>query len=407
MKLKIAKGDIQNKIIVPTSKSWANRFLVIAAIQKGESIIENISPSTDVKNLLFAFSKIGLEIEFDKQTVKIKNSFPDCESITDGDVISLATGDGGTTNRFLLALLSRGKKKYQIITSRDFAKRPNEDLFDVLKQNGVNLKLGDDSYWVEICGNGGIVSNNNNIDVDCEKSTQFLSGLMLSYADRLINFIPQNLNSSSSYVEMTKEVINYYTNGLTRFVTPVDFSSLSYPVAFVCDGGNIEVLNCYKVDQFQADSYLIKFLSKKGVDFKFTDKGLTVDAKKFDYLPFSLECSEFPDLVPTLSFIACLCKGESSLTGLGVLRHKESNRFKVIYDILHRSGVEVNSNSEKNELKIKGPCSEIENLELSLPPDHRMIMLAAMLIKKFGYGGVDQAQHVKKSYPSFFGDFKI
>ena len=406
MKLKIAKGNIQNKIIVPTSKSWANRYLIIAAIQKGESVIENISPSTDVKNLLSAFSQIGLEVELDKQTVKIKNSFPECESNTDGDVISLSTGDGGTTNRFLLALLSRGKKKYRIITSRDFAKRPNEDLFDILKKNGVCLEFDDESYWVQISGNGGIV-NINTIEVDCEKSTQFLSALMLSYADCPLNFISKNLNSSSSYVEMTKEVIKYYHAGETRFVTPVDFSSLSYPVAFVCDGGSIEILNCHSVDQFQADSYLIKFLSKKGVDFKFTDNGLTVDAKKFDYLSFSVECSEFPDLVPTLAFVACLCKGESTLSGLGVLKHKESNRFEAIYDILQKSGVNVSSNNIKDELKIKGPCSEIKDLNLSLPPDHRMVMLAAMLIKKYGSGEINQIEHVKKSYPEFFEDFNL
>jgi len=406
LKLKIAKGNIQNKIIVPTSKSWANRYLIIAAIQKGESVIENISPSTDVKNLLSAFSQIGLKVELDKQTVKIKNSFPECESNTDGDVISLSTGDGGTTNRFLLALLSRGKKKYRIITSRDFAKRPNEDLFDILKKNGVCLEFDDESYWVQISGNGGIV-NINTIEVDCEKSTQFLSALMLSYADCPLNFISKNLNSSSSYVEMTKEVIKYYHAGETRFVTPVDFSSLSYPVAFVCDGGSIEILNCHSVDQFQADSYLIKFLSKKGVDFKFTDNGLTVDAKKFDYLSFSVECSEFPDLVPTLAFVACLCKGESTLSGLGVLKHKESNRFEAIYDILQKSGVNVSSNNIKDELKIKGPCSEIKDLNLSLPPDHRMVMLAAMLIKKYGSGEINQIEHVKKSYPEFFEDFNL
>ena len=406
MKLKIVKGNIKKQLIIPTSKSWANRFLIIGAIQKGESIIENISPSTDVKNLLDAFSQLGLKTEFVGKTVKIKNSFPECESDIANDTITLRTGDGGTTNRFLLALLSRGKKRYQIITSIDFAKRPNDDLFNVLLKNGVDLKIGKGTFWVEVCGNGGIPSKQI-IDVDCEKSTQFLSGLMLSYADRENNFSPKNINSSGPYIKMTEKVIEYYISGASRFVTPVDFSSLGYPVAFICDGGKIEILNCDKVDEFQADSYLMKFLEKKGVCFSFGENGLRVDASKFDYQPFSQECSGFPDLVPTLAFIACLCRGESRLSGLDVLKHKESNRFDVIYRILQSSGVEVISNALKDEMKINGPCLEIKDFNISLPPDHRMVMLAAMLIKKFGCGEIDQVHHVNKSYPSFFEDFNL
>ena len=162
-------------------------------------------------------------------------------------------------------------------------------------------------FWVEICGNGGITSDKT-IEVDCGTSTQFLSGLMLSYADSKINFIPKNFKSSGAYVEMTKKVVEYFKSGRNNFITPVDFSSLGYPVAFTCDGGKLEIINCYEVDKFQADSYLIKFLEKKGVVFKFGDNGLTVNSSAFDYKPFLQECSGFPDLVPTLAFVACLCQ---------------------------------------------------------------------------------------------------
>ena len=64
------------KLTLPTSKSEANRFLIAAAIQKGESTIENISSSTDVKNLLNALNQIGLDIEVCNSTIKIRNSFP-------------------------------------------------------------------------------------------------------------------------------------------------------------------------------------------------------------------------------------------------------------------------------------------------------------------------------------------
>ena len=147
------------------------------------------------------------------------------------------------------------KKKYQIVTSVDFAKRPNSDLFDTLEKAGVDLKIGnDESFWVEVCGKGGIASDKA-IEVDCEKSTSFY-GLKLSYADKEINFIPKNLNSSGLYVEMTNKVVKDVK--LREILLLLLLTLVArVPLAFVCDGGKVEILNCHEVDKFQADSFLI------------------------------------------------------------------------------------------------------------------------------------------------------
>lgn len=406
MKLKINKGHIKKSIKAPTSKSWANRFLIIAAIQKGPTIIENISQSTDVKNMLLAFNQIGLKVETQNEKIIIHNSFPACENFSDDNIINLTTGDGGTTNRFLLALLSRGKKKYRLITSKEFSKRPNDDFFDVLVNMGVDLKVGKNDFWVEIQGNGAIKSLDR-IEVDCEKSTQFLSGLMLAYADENIEFLPKNLKSSFDYIEMTKKLISDFKVGKKYFYNPVDFSSLSYPIAFVCDGEALNIENCFEIDKFQADSFLFSFLENKGVKFHFSKEGLKVDSTHFDLKPFLIECSGFPDLVPTLIFIACLCHGRSTLQGLEVLKHKESDRFREICHLLKEFKIKYEVNHRLDEISVFGPCKNINNCELNLPPDHRMIIIAAMFLKKFGNGEINQIQHVNKSYPTFFSDFNL
>ena len=43
---------------------------------------------------------------------------------------------------------------------------------------------------------------------------------------------------------MTKEAIKQSRKS-SELVVPVDFSSLSYPVSFICDGGNIKIENCF------------------------------------------------------------------------------------------------------------------------------------------------------------------
>ena len=49
-----------------------------------------------------------IDIERDGSSVVVKTPFQN-ESKTKGESIEVFTGDGGTTNRFLLALLSKGK----------------------------------------------------------------------------------------------------------------------------------------------------------------------------------------------------------------------------------------------------------------------------------------------------------
>ncbi len=405
MKLKITKGNIKEHITVPASKSWANRYLILAAISKEPTTVKNCPDSTDVEAMIKSFLHIGLKVARSGADVIVSNSFPECESETVGSVIELESGDGGTTNRFLLPLLSRGMKDYIIKTSFEFLQRPKKEFVDIFQKYGMNLESGGDQFWLKVYG--GHKFNSSKIHVDCSKSTQFISGLMLAYADMPIEFVAENLKSSESYYEMTKRSIVEFKSGSTEFITPVDFSSLSYPLVFSIDQQEINFTNCMSVDKFQADSFLIEFLKHKGVHFDFCKDGLFVKSKNFNKSPFKLSCRGFPDLVPSLVFLMCLCEGESQLMELEVLTYKESDRFNEMVKILLAAGVPHKVDHESFSLSINGPVSKINNANFDLPPDHRMVMLASMLVKRFGEGSVNQASHVKKSYPNFFKDFDV
>ena len=80
----------------------------------------NCSDSSDVTSMLSVFKKIGLEIKKNGSDVTVVNSFPDCEKKINSEVIEIQTGDGGTTNRFLLPLLSVGKKIISFIQVKNF-----------------------------------------------------------------------------------------------------------------------------------------------------------------------------------------------------------------------------------------------------------------------------------------------
>ena len=138
-------------VCVPSSKSYSNRALIVGAISSETVHINNLSESTDVLNMLSCFKKLGILYEQKQSSIDITTSFPDCEVLSEKPVY-LQTGDGGTTNRFLIPLLALGKNIYRITASEKMAERPMDELIDSLRALGVSVKIGSktEDFWLEV-----------------------------------------------------------------------------------------------------------------------------------------------------------------------------------------------------------------------------------------------------------------
>lgn len=106
---KVKTKNFIKKLIIPTSKSYANRMIILAALDKRNIKILNLPSSTDVDFLINCLKKVGLEIQRSSDEILISNSFPECEKKVD-HVIEVESGDGGTTNRFLASFFIFRKK---------------------------------------------------------------------------------------------------------------------------------------------------------------------------------------------------------------------------------------------------------------------------------------------------------
>ena len=125
-------------IQVPTSKSYANRILILSAISDQKIKIKNIPKSTDVLTLINCLTEIGLEIKREADSLLISNCFPACEQSE--NPLGLKTGDGGTTNRFLIPLLALGKNEYELVPDGLISQRPIDELVRHLKK--LDVKIG-------------------------------------------------------------------------------------------------------------------------------------------------------------------------------------------------------------------------------------------------------------------------
>jgi 3-phosphoshikimate 1-carboxyvinyltransferase len=399
-----ALKSFDKEITLTTSKSHSNRALILGAVRGGGFKVHNISGSTDVVNMVAAFKKIGLSMRVNGSSITFENSFPDCEKESAGETIELHTGDGGTTNRFLIALLARGKKEYHLYPTEKMSERPIEDLLRPLQKLSVHVSCDTSGNpkvpWVKIKGPASLY-NTTKLEIDCEKSTQFATALMLAFSNRPLQFEFLNLHASEAYLKMTSVVIKKSLDS-NSYTVPVDFSSLGYPTALAALMGRVLIKNCLEIDNAQADSVFVEMLKNSGAQRSLTVAGLEVK-KGLQLQPFTFDVSKAPDLFPTLVFFASHIDGVSFFSNLAILKFKESDRLQEMINLMEAFGVEFEHNPADDSLKITGSSTKKYNTATIRPArDHRIVMAAALFMMKNSGGELYEVDCVEKSFPSFF-----
>ncbi|CAG0969811.1 partial 3-phosphoshikimate 1-carboxyvinyltransferase, partial [Anaerolineae bacterium] len=98
-------GTVSGTMRVPGSKSIANRALVCAALAGGDSVIRNISDSTDTTMMLNALDQMGVLARAAGSEVRVSG--------TGGALYApkfpVPVGNAGTTLRFLISVAARAK----------------------------------------------------------------------------------------------------------------------------------------------------------------------------------------------------------------------------------------------------------------------------------------------------------
>ena len=174
--MKITSSKLPSEVFCPTSKSHANRALILAAIKDATVTLLNMPKAQDVKDMLQILTEIGLKICEKHNSLEIQNSFPSCE-VKSSKVIILPGSEGGTTIRFLLPLLALGTNKYRIPLLGKLGDRPFTGLVKALEQLDVSIRKEKD--YIELQG-PIILKTKQRLDIDCAKTTQFASALKLS-----------------------------------------------------------------------------------------------------------------------------------------------------------------------------------------------------------------------------------
>ncbi|MCK5418232.1 MAG: 3-phosphoshikimate 1-carboxyvinyltransferase, partial [Desulfobacterales bacterium] len=162
------------RVSVPGSKSYTHRMLIAAALSDGMCTIKNALVSEDTRFTIEALRQMGIQIDFHNDDMR---AYGKGGRLGAGNA-PIHLGNSGTSMRLLTAVAALGKGTYTLTGTARMQKRPIKDLLDALQQIGVKARSLNDNGCppVEITG---ATIRIDQVDINCQKSSQYLSALLL------------------------------------------------------------------------------------------------------------------------------------------------------------------------------------------------------------------------------------
>ena len=396
MDILITPAPISGRIEGISSKSFAHRALICAALAKGKSKIRINTTSADIEATADCLENMGAVIEKNGNVYTVTP----IESIPEKAVINC--GESGSTLRFLLPVICALGIECEIIGSGRLPERPLSPLKEELIRMGAKIS---DSFPLNVSGriSAGEFSLKGNV------SSQFVTGLLMSLTylgGGKINLIPPV--ESKPYIDMTLQVLRtfgadikeenniFYINssGLDGcdFTVEADWSNAAFPL---CMGAEVTGLDH---DSAQGDKAIIDVLKKMGAKITGNYK-----ADVSSLCGGRVDASDIPDAVPVIAAVAATAEGETVIYNAERLRLKESDRIKTTCEMLRSLGAEIRETESGMIINGKKSLSGGETPSFN---DHRIAMAAAVAaIKCENNVIIRNAEAVNKSYPSFFEDY--
>ena len=208
-KIDLKKINTDNiEINIPSSKSYLNRALILASLQK-TTLLTNVGElCSDAKDMITALRKVGINIDLNEKNccknivVNAKNG----KFVAPKDGI-INCGLGGTTTRFMLGLSALFDFDITITAEGKMLERPVKEMFEFLQNIGKDIVfLGKDGCLPVVIKHKPL-KNIKKIKLDGSKSSQFLTAILL-VADRLnIEEIDVKNLVSKSYINITLDVL--------------------------------------------------------------------------------------------------------------------------------------------------------------------------------------------------------
>jgi 3-phosphoshikimate 1-carboxyvinyltransferase len=409
--------DINATVIVPGSKSYTQRALIIAALAQGRSFLQNALIAEDTVYVMEALRSLGSEITTTEGSITVNGTGGQIRN--PGREIYL--GNNGTAMRLLTGLVALGKGTFTLTGSPRLCQRPIQPLLDALTTMGVDCRSKNKGGYPPLVVSANGLRGGTVTLTDIE-SSQYISSLLICapFAENDTVIELQGPIPSLPYVDMTAAVMRafgvevgkqhdhryvvesgqQYTG--KRYPIEGDCSSASYffLAAALCQGRvRVQPINPRTL---QGDIELLTIMERIGCTVIRGEDWVEVVGGTLASGEYTFDLGAMPDMVPTLAVLAAVRPGRTIITNVSHLRIKESDRLAALTAELNKTG--VRATEREDGLVIEGDIPH--GAAIATYNDHRIAMSFAVLGLAIPGIRIQDAGCVDKSFPGFWGELK-
>lgn len=403
-------GPITATFTAPSSKSYTNRALVMAALAGGRSRLRRPLHSDDTRFMTGALRALGIGIEAGDDAIEITGVGGQLRPAGS----ELDCGLSGTTLRFLTAVAALSPAPVTLTGQPPLLRRPIAPLADALTELGAQIEYHGQPGCAPLTVRGPL--RGGYVTIDASGSSQYLTALLLvaPYAERDTTIRVTGL-VSRPYIEMTLHSMAKFGVVVGRqerevFVVPAnlgyrasdyeveyDASSAAHLLALAATTGGAVTIENAAPDTLQPDARFANYLAAMGCAVERNGSRLTV--RGADVLqPVELDLNDSPDMTTPLAVVCGYAAGASRIYNIELVRGHETDRIAATATELAKLGARVEES--RDELRIVEPIRH--GATIHTYHDHRMAMSFAAAAARTPGIVIHEPGCVAKTFPEFW-----
>lgn len=407
MDVKIQPSKLEGVVSIPSSKSYAHRALICAALAEGKTVVSGIDMSKDIEATIGAMKALGAQFDVaDNGSITVYGiSAPSDNAVID-------CNESGSTLRFIIPVAAALGTKTEFKGRGRLPERPIDIYTRELSRNGIQF---DYNNTMPFRINGKLLAGT--YEIEGNVSSQFITGLLFALplldGDSVIKLTSRL--ESKPYADITIDCLKqfgiiidecnneYHIKGGQKYIpcdmtVEGDYSQAAFFYTANALGSDI-ILQNLNPESVQGDKKIIDIIHNMlGIIGDLCYNHIVSDLDCFD-----VDCSDIPDLVPILAVLGCFGRKTSRIYNAQRLKIKESDRLEAISVTINKLGGNVTVTDDGLLIE---PVKYLTGGTIDSYGDHRIVMAAAIAATRAeGDVIIRRAEAVEKSYPHFFTDY--
>jgi 3-phosphoshikimate 1-carboxyvinyltransferase len=418
-------GGLHGEISVPGDKSISHRAVMLGAVARGETVVNNFLSSADCLATVDCFRQMGIEIQNSKGKSQNNGSV-----IIKGKGLKglkapgkmLDVGNSGTTIRLISGILAGQNFEVQISGDESIERRPMGRIAKPLRLMSASIegvaRNNEVFAPLKIIG-GDLCPIRYELPIPSAqvKSAILLAGLFANGETIVVEKIPSR-NHTECLLEhfgAAFRISNYELRitGCSEFDgteidIPGDISSAAFflVAAALVPNAQLRIMN---VGMNSTRTGIIDVLHRMGASLDIPreimlseEPRANITAKSSSLKALKLDGEIIPriiDEIPIIAVAATQAEGVTEIRGAKELRIKESDRIRTAASELRKLGAEVEE--LEDGLRIAGP-QQLKGAVVQSYGDHRIAMSLAIagLIAE-GETIIENTECIETSFPGF------